>query len=163
MAIDPLPTPRRSFPIETIVLLALAGVFYVGMLLAIKPSGAGGEAAISAAFAWLGLTAGLWIALSVMLIVCSVMGQAPRRAWIFLLVLQPLAGAALLVSGDFYSRHRNLPIVEPALLPLLIAFYAVWARLPALHGRLAPIPTTIAVWGAVFVLSVVSLVVASIY
>jgi hypothetical protein len=29
--------------------------------------------------------------------------------------------AALIVSGDFYSRHRHLPPLEPALLPLLIA------------------------------------------
>jgi hypothetical protein len=156
-------TPTRRFPIETIALLALAGFFYVGMLMSINPSGSGGEAAISEAMGWLVFTAALWIVLTVMLIVCRLMGKMPRGIGVFLVVLQPLAGAAILVSGDFYSRHRNLPIVEPALLPLLIAFYAVWARFPALHRRLPPILTSVGVWGLVFVLSVVSLVVPSFY
>jgi hypothetical protein len=68
----------------------------------------------------------------------------PRPA--FWIVLRPLAGAALVVSGDFYSRQRSLPPFEPAILPLLIAFYALWARLPALRAWFPARATSVVVW-----------------
>jgi hypothetical protein len=143
-------------------LLVLAGFLYVEMLLNVRPS-ATGDAVVGEAIGWLFITTGLWIVLSVMLIVGRVMGRMPPRFGWLLIFLQPLALAALLVGGDFYSRRRNLPIIEPAVLPLLIGFYAVWARLPLLQRSLPPIPTTAGIWGAVVILSVVSLVRAANY
>ncbi len=67
------------------------------------------------------------------------------------------------MSGDFYSRHRSLPPLEPAILPLLIAFYALWARLPALQAALPARPTSLVVWCAVAAISVVSLILAANY
>jgi hypothetical protein len=85
----------------------------------------------------------------------------PRPAlWV---LLQPLAGAALVVSGDFYSRHRGLAPLEPAILPLLIAFYALWARLPALQAALPARPTSLVVWYAISAISVMSLILAANY
>ncbi|HYM72016.1 MAG TPA: hypothetical protein VET89_03470 [Stellaceae bacterium] len=162
MASDPTSSATRTVPIGTIALLVVAGVLYVGMLSTLRSS-ASGDAVVGAAMEWLFFTALLWVVLTILLLVGGLMGRMPRLAAGAAIVLQPLAGAALLVSGDFYSRHRNLPPVEPALLPLLIAFYALWARLPALHRRLTPTRTSVAVWGLVFVLSVGSLVVASYY
>jgi hypothetical protein len=149
-----------TIPIGMIVLLATAGCFYVAMLLNMRSSSTG-EAVVGNAVGWLFFTAGLWIALTAALVAGGAAGTMPRPAlWI---VLQPLAGAALLVSGDFYSRHRSLPPFEPVILPLLIAFYALWARLPALQARLPSKSTSHVVWCAVAGISIVSLIVAANY
>ena len=149
-----------ALPIGTIVLLAIAGCFYVVMLLNIRSSSSG-DAAVGDAITWLFFTAGLWIALTIALLAGGVAGTMPRPAlW---LLLQPLAGAALVVSGDFYTRHRSLPPLEPSILPLLIAFYELWARLPAMQAALPARPTSLVVWVAVAAISVSSLIVAAIY
>jgi hypothetical protein len=147
-------------PVGTIVSLAIAACFYVAMLLNIRSSSSG-DAVVGDAIAWLFFTAGLWITLTIALVTGGVAGTMPRPAvWV---LLQPLAGAALVVSGDFYSRHRGLPPLEPAILPLLIAFFALWARLPALQARLPARPTSLVVWLAVPAMSVMSLIVAANY
>jgi hypothetical protein len=154
------PRSGRFLPIGTIGLLAIAGCFYVAMLLNIR-STSSGDAVVGDAIAWLFFTAGLWVTLTVALAVGAVVGTMPRPAlWV---VLQPLVGAALVVSGDFYSRHRNLPPLEPAILPLLIAFYALWARLPVLQAGLPSRPTSLIVWCAAAAVSVMSLIVAANY
>jgi hypothetical protein len=45
----------------------------------------------------------------------------------------------------------------------LIAFYALWARLPALQARLPARPTSVVVWLAVAAISIMSLIVAANY
>jgi hypothetical protein len=116
---------------------------------------------IGDAIAWLFFTAGLWIALTIALVAAAVAGTMLRPAlWV---LLQPLAGAALVVSGDFYSRHRSLPPLEPAILPLLIAFYALWACFAALQAALPARPTSLVVWLAVAAISVTSLILAANY
>jgi hypothetical protein len=49
------------------------------------------------------------------------------------------------------------------LTPLLTALYAMWARLPYLHERFPTKETSIAAWGAIFVLSVAPSVLAYYY
>ena len=160
MASEATTGSRRAWPVGTIVLLAIAGCFYLAMLLNIRTS-AGGDAVVGEAIAWLFFTFCLWLALSVALVAGAVAGSMP---WPFLwVVLQPLAGAALIVSGDFYSRHRSALPLEPIVLPLLIGFYALWARLPALGDRLPARSTSLLVWIAVAAISVISLVVAANY
>ena len=48
-----------------------------------------------------------------------------------------------------------------AALPLLIGFYAFWARLPQLQARLPAERTSVAVWASIFVLSVATFVLAA--
>lgn len=149
-----------AIPIGMIVLLAIAASLYVAMLLNMRSSSTG-DAVVGDAFAWLLFTATLWIALTAALVAGAAAGMIPNPAlWI---ILQPLVGAALLVSGDFYSRHRGLPPFEPAILPPLIAFYALWARVPALRVRLPPKSTSLVVWCAVAGISITSLIVAANY
>jgi hypothetical protein len=160
MAKDETREASASLSLGTIVLLAIAGCFYVAMLLNIRSSSTG-DAVVGDAIAWLFFTVGLWIALTLALVAGGVAGTMPRPLlWV---LLQPVAGAALVVSGDFYSRHRTLPPLEPAILPLLIAFYALWARLPALQTKLPAKPTSLIVWCAVAGISVFSLIVAANY
>jgi len=157
---DHSPDKKRGFPIGTIALLGIAGFFYIHMLLNLR-SFHGGEGGLGDAIAWFMFTAALWGTLTILLIVGGVMGSMPRPMRWALLALQPLAGAAIFVSGDFYSRRIDLPMIEPALLPLLIAGYAVWARFPGLHIRFPPAPTSYAVWGSIGIVSVLSFVVAA--
>jgi hypothetical protein len=152
----------RVFPLGTIILLLVAGLLYVVMLMTVRTS-ANGDAAFGAAVAWFFCTAALWLALTILLLVGGGMGRMPRKAAGSLILLQPLAGAALIVSGDFYSRHLELPPFEPALLPVLIAAYAVWARFPSLHSRFPPTPTSSTLLGLIGGISVLSLLIAANY
>jgi hypothetical protein len=47
------------------------------------------------------------------------------------------------------------------MLRLLIALYAMWARFPQLHARFPATMTSLTVWGAILVLSVLALVAAA--
>ena len=96
----------------------------------------------------------LWIFLAALFLVGSskhvIPGTVGAIAWIAI----PLSGAgALAAIGVLYDPQRHWPFILPALLPLLIAGYVVFAFFPSLQT----IPTTTAgrvMWGAVAVLSV---------
>jgi hypothetical protein len=98
----------RVFPVGTIILLVVVGVLYAAMLVTVRTS-AIGDAAFGAAVAWFFYTVALWLVLTILLLVSAGVGRMPRKAASSLILLQPLAAAALIVSGDFYSRHPHLP------------------------------------------------------
>ena len=156
----PSPT-QRSWPIG-LLLLAVAGVLYVLMLAnaLYQPSG-GGEARIEAAIEGLFLTAALWIALAIMIIVGAAMGSMPGWAGGLAGILVPASGVANFTAVDMCSRHMPWAIVFPLLLPPLIAFYALWAGWPRLHAALPAERTSVAVWASIFVLSVATFVLAA--
>ena len=153
---------QRSWPIGPLALLAVASVLYVMMLInaSSHPSG-GGESNIAAALEALYLTAALWIVLACMLIVGGVGGAMPRWAGWLAGILVPASGVANIVAVDMCSRHMPWAIVILLLLAPLLAFYALWARLPWLKAKLPAEGISVAVWGAVFVLSVASYVLAA--
>jgi hypothetical protein len=153
---------QRSWPIGLLVLSAIAGVLYILMLInaSSQPSG-GGESGIAAAFEALYLTAALWIMLVCMLIVGGVGGSMPRWAAWLSGILVPASGVANITAVDMCSRHMPWAIVFLLLLAPLLAFYAWWARLPWLQAGLPAERISVAVWGAVFVLSVASFVLAA--
>jgi hypothetical protein len=153
---------QRSWPIGLLALLAVAGVLYILMLInaSSHPAG-GGESSIAAALEALYLTAALWIVLVCMLIVGGVGGTMPRWAGWLAGILVPASGVANIVAVDMCSRHMPWAIVILLLLAPLLAFYALWARLPWLKAELPAERISVAVWGAVFVLSVASYVLAA--
>jgi hypothetical protein len=153
---------QRSWPIGLLALLAVAGVLYILMLLnaSSQPSG-GGEANIAAAVEALFLTAALWVVLACALIVGGVGGTMPRWAGWLAGVLVPMSGVANFVAVDMCSRHMPWAIVFLLLLAPLLAFYAIWARLPWLQAKLPAERTSVAVWAMVFVLSIASFVLAA--
>ena len=124
-----------------------------------KPAG-GGEALMAQAFEMLFIAFGLWIVLPVMLVIGGVMGGMPRWVAWLTIVLVPMAGVADVVAVDMCSRHMEWAVVLVAALPLLIAFYAFWARL---RFKSAPPAerTSALVWGTVFLLSAVTFVIAA--
>jgi len=125
-----------------------------------QPSG-GGESSIAAALEALYLTAALWLVLVCMLIVGGVGGSMPRWAGWLAGILVPVSGVANITAVDMCSRHMPWAIVIPAVLAPLLAFYALWARLPWLRAALPGERTSAAIWAAVFFISVATFVVAA--
>jgi len=125
------------------------------------PSGYGGECRIAQAVSQLyALGAGilLWTLLGVLLLTGWINGEMPRWAAIAAGVLFPLSGvAAFLAVGVAYSYPGGWLVVVPALLPPLIALYALWAHLPALHEVLRPDVTSAAALAAIAVVIVATL------
>jgi hypothetical protein len=153
-------TSPRTTPVGTYFVLALACGLYVAMLLNVQVPAGGGEARIANAYQVLFLTLWLWAVLAVLLVMCGVMGEMPRWAKVVAFFLHPLSGIAAFVAIDMAER-RGWAIMFPVLLPLIIALYAVWARLPQLHTKLPANATSLAAWVAIFVLSILALVAAA--
>jgi len=136
------------------MLMAVTGGLYLWLMVSLTgPAGAGGEAAMTQALEAFFLTVFLWVALAVLLIACGIMGEMPRWAAILAVVALPLSGVGAFTAIDMMSRHAAWALVVPALLPLLLGFYAMWARFPRLHSALPARITGIAVWAAVLFLS----------
>ena len=146
------------------VLIALACPLYVIMIAnALNTPAGGGAAAMSNAFEALFVTAGLWILLAILVITGGVMGSMPRWAAIVAVLLVPISGVAAFTAIDMCSRHMKWAVVFPALLPLVIAGYAYWARSTPLHAKLPAQKTSILAWGAVLVLSLLPMALAAVY
>jgi len=154
-------SPQRSFPFGTILLLAVAGLLYVAMLGTISFSSGGGDAAFGQAMASLFATAGLWVALALLLIAAGVSGEMPRWVAFAAVLLIPLAGVATFVAIDMCSRHIKWAIVFPIVLPLLVASYAMWARVPRLRAAISARSMSATVWALVLALSGAVLLAAS--
>jgi hypothetical protein len=155
-------SPPRSVPIGAILLLAIAGFLYLGLIYNIAAQGGiGPEDSLGQAILCLFLTILLWLVLAILLLVGGVMGEMPGPAPIVAAVLTPVSGIAAFTAIDLYSRHGEWAITVIALLPLLIALYAMWARLPALHAMFPPRTTSLAIWSAILLLSMASFVFAS--
>ena len=144
--------------------MALACPLYALMIVnALNTRAGGGEAAMANAFEALFVTGGLWILLAVMILVGAIMGSMPRWAavtWIFLI---PFSGVAAFIAIDMCSRNMPAAAVFPALLPLAIAFYAYWARSKRLHDALPPRQASVLTLGAVLVMSIAPMLLASAY
>jgi len=107
------------------------------------------------------LSFGLWVVLVAMLVVGGVVGSMPRWAAWLAIALVPMAAVADVTAIDMCSRHMEWAIVLVAILPVLVAFYAFWARLPRLQAEMPAERTSIAVWGAIFFLSAITFVAAA--
>jgi len=152
---------HRSIPFGTILLQALACVLYVTMLANVRFSAGGGDAVVGEAIAELLFILLLWVTLALLLIASAVMGQMPRWAGFLSLLLIPLSGVATVAAIDLCSRHARWAIVFPILLPLLIAFYAAWARFAKLHAAFPAKDISFVVWALIAVLSVAALLAAA--
>ena len=146
-------------PVGSILLLVLAAVLYAAMLSCLLDATNGdafGRALALAYGAILGTA--LWIVLAVLLTVAAVRGRMPVWAIIGLAVLVPLSCVVMWFAGDAYASGDASAIWVPALLPPLLALYALWARLPALHATLRAVPTTAVLGAAIVYLTVAPLV-----
>ena len=144
------------------MLLPVALVFY-GLLLANaahEPTG-GGESSMAAAYEELFESVALWFVLALMMFVAGLTGSMPRWVKILAVVVVPIAAAAFFTALDMVSSERPWALAVVVLLPILIVFYAFWARLPALHKAFEAERISTAVWAAVFFLSIATFVMAA--
>jgi hypothetical protein len=153
---------KQAPPFGFLTVLALAAVLCVAVLgIAATTEPGGGEAAFGNAMEGLFAVVALWIVLAILLAVGGVMGNMPGRAAVAAIFLVPMAGVASFVALDMCSRHMRWAIALVALPPLLVAFYAAWARLPVLRTKMpAATRVAVAVWGAVLALSAVTFLAA---
>jgi hypothetical protein len=152
----------RGFPVGMVIVLIVAAVLYVAMLSTIAFSTGPGDASFGQAIASLMATAGLWIALAVLHVIGAMMGEMPRWARFVAVFLVPFSGIATFTAIDMCSRHIKWAIAFPVVLPLLIAIYAVWIRMPALRGVVSAEHMSTTVWALVLALSGAALLTASI-
>jgi lipoprotein NlpI len=157
MTVEQTSTPKP--PVGLILLLVVAGFFYALMLLALTDLGrGGGDAAgrgIDAGFGFL-FGCAVWLLLGAALMIAGINGAMPVWAEIAIAVLWPLSGLAASVALDFVEHDRGGTahyLLVPALLPPLIAAYALWARLPALQRKLPELPAGIVMLGAIALVS----------
>jgi len=84
----------------------------------------------------------------------------PRWARFVAVFLVPLSGVATFAAIDMCSRHIKWAIVFPLVLPLLIAVYASWIRMPALRAVVSAEHMSTIAWALVLVLSGAALLAA---
>jgi len=155
------PQSARSAPIGTLLLLALTAIFYAWLMAILTgPSPGGAEGSLEQAIESLFVTLFLWGALALLLFAGGIMGEMPRWAAILACFALPLSGIGAFIAIDMMSRRAAWALLFPALLPLLIAFYAMWARFPRLQARLPDPMTSALVWGAILVLSILPMPIA---
>ncbi len=155
---DPV-RPPPSAPVGTIVLLCVVGFLYVMMMANLSDS-SGSDAAgrgLNQAFAAL-IGFVLWVLLAILLLVAGAKGCMPAAAAIAAVFLLPLSAFAVVVAMGLHEREQAWPLAVPALLPPLIALYALWARLPAIHARLPALATSLVVGAAILLVSAAPLV-----
>jgi hypothetical protein len=152
---------RPKAPIGTFVLLAIACVLYLGMLGSL--SGLNDTDAMGRGLA-LGFGAifgvALWLVLAVLLLVAAINGRMPGADKIGAAILLPLSAIAASVAIDLYGNRADWAFAVPLLLPLLIMFYALWARMPSLQAKFPPLPTTAITGGMVTILTLTPLLVS---
>ena len=150
--------PRRGAPpVGTIVTLAVAAILYAGMMANL---GDVQNADTDAAGRGLGSGFGLvfmvaeWIALAIVLMIGGVNGAMPAWAAIVAAILWPLSGFAAIAAIRLLEAGGSAAYqLVPALIAPVTAGYALWARLPALHRAMRPLPVSLAAWGAVALLT----------
>ncbi len=147
----------RSLPYGALALLLVAAGLFIAMLVNATAPVTGGEDRYSQAWAVFLLTLLLWITLALLLVVGGVRGRMPVWAALAAVILHPAAGFAEFVAVDAASQGLIAAAPIVVLLPLLIAAYALWARLPQFHAMYPPRPVSLAVWGLVAFLSLASI------
>lgn len=143
----------------TVIVFIVATILYVAMMTSVSDLPRGDAAGRGLAIGYAVISGlGLWLALAVMLLLAFIGGPMPRWTGAAMLILLPLAGIAAVFAGALYAETGGWPILAPALLPPIVALYALALRFPAFGAP--PASTSAAVVAIVTLLSIVPLVVS---
>ncbi len=143
-------------PVGSIILLIVAGFLYLAMagsLADLSGSDAAGRG-MAMGFGMI-FGAALWLVLALLLLIAAINGAMPVAGKIGAAVLLPASAVAASVAVDLYSHRADWAFAIVLALPLLIAIYALWARLPALHASLPPLQITAILGGTLVLLCLV--------
>jgi hypothetical protein len=146
------PEKSSKAPVGSLILLIVAGFLYLAMVGSLADLG-GSDAAGRGMAMGFGMIFGaaLWLVLALLLLIAAIHGDMPTAGKIGAAVLLPVSSIAASIAIDLYSHRGDWAFLIVLALPLLIAAYALWARLPDLHASLPPTQTT-AILGGVLVL-----------
>jgi len=149
----PTQAPTRASIVMVVLLVFGIGLYAatIGSIADLGSSDAAGRALGEAFGVIFGFC--LWVLLAVMIVVAAVTGNMPVWARIAAGILVPVSAISAAIAVEFIKHHSGWQLLVPALIPPLIAAYALWARLPQLHRVLPPVLTGIAVWGGVLALT----------
>ena len=147
-----------GIPYGAIALLVFAALLYVVLIANLSDSRSSDAAGRGMAMGFAAI-AGilLWIVLAALFALAIFNGRMPAWAAATSVVLLPLSAVAAAVAVGLHSERGRWLIGVPYLLPPLLALYAMWARLPGLHGTLSPGMTSVVLVGAIVVLTAVPL------
>lgn len=139
LTIDHRPRP----PVGTYVLLGVAALLYALMLANLVNTGSTDAAGRGLDRAFAGL-AGLllWVVLAILLVVGGIKGHMPLLSAVAAAILLPASAVAAFVAAELYEQQGGWPILVPALLPLVIALYALWARMHQQLNKSFPAQST---------------------
>jgi hypothetical protein len=147
-------------PYGAIALLVIAFLLYAGFLaniLGSRGTDAAGRGMALGFAAIIGVV--LWIVLGGLLVLAWFNGRLPGWLAAAVLVFLPLSAIAAAAGAGLAREWGYWLMAAPILLPPLLAFLALWGRLPALHDVLPVTPTAAVLGGAIVLLTVVPLVV----
>jgi hypothetical protein len=141
----------------SIVLFALAVVAWIGTvsLAATLNNSDGAGNGLSYSFGVL-FAGGLWVLLAGLTLSVGMRGVIPRAGAFAAVVLIPASGAAAVAAINLLRVRAgagNWPIVIPALAPLLVLGYLLWASYPGIRALLSERLATGIVWGIVLILA----------
>ena len=124
------------------ILVALGVLLWV-VLMASGADASGSDAAgrgLAMAFGVIAAIA-LWVVLAVLLVMAAAKGGMPGWVKLMALILVPASAVAATVALELLAAsdlaRSRLPLVVPALAPMLIGGYVVWLRWPAAQSALS--------------------------
>src|SRR5262249_49431032 len=131
-------TPSQTVPVGSLVLIALGSAPYAMVMAGMSElhDVDGISRGLAAVYTVIGIAI-LWIMLAILLPMGAAKGRIPRGGGIGALILHPVSLVAAGGAVDLLSSPgSDWALMVPGMLPPLIAAYALWARLPGLHGFL---------------------------
>ncbi len=99
-------------------------------------------------------TIGLWILLTLLLIIGASHGQIPALAPLVALFAIPLSCISTLSALTTMAKESKVkwPVLLPITFPLLILLYAAWCFFPTIHPATGEILPTLLIWGTLLAL-----------
>lgn len=151
-------TLSGGVPYGAIALFTIAFLLYSGFLanlMGSRGTDVAGRGMAMGFAAIIGLV--LWSVLAVLFVLAFVNGSLPPWAAAAAVVLVPLSAIAAVTAAGLADDKGRWLMAAPFLLPPLIAFYALWARLPEWRDALPVAPTSAVLGGAIVLLTAVPL------
>lgn len=150
------PSQAAGFPWGFLVVSILALLFWAVMSASLADSRFSDAAGRGMALGFAGIAGAImWLLVAVLMVIAVVNGRLEGWATAVMIVLLPLAAIAAFSGGGYYHEDGGLWIVIPMALPVLLALFALWIRMPAWHAFLAPLPTYLVLGGAIVALTLV--------
>lgn len=155
------PVWQPASPIGMFIVLAVAFCFYLGMMACFVNIQNPGSDTVGRAMAegfGIMFTVMLWVVLGILLLIGGIQGAMPGWAAGIAAILLVISGISVANLGRLLNNDASPQyLLVPAAIPPLFAFYALWARLPSWRRALPAVPTSIAAWVAVALLTAVPL------